>query len=55
METSTSAAMNSRGVRQRRWPGVPPTRREREDGNRGNFPREGPGAAGSRRAERKNI
>lgn len=35
METSTSAAMNSRGVRQRRWPGVPPLR---QDGNRGNFP-----------------
>lgn len=34
METSTSAAMKSRGVRPRRWPGV----LEREDGNRGNFP-----------------
>lgn len=38
METSTSAAMNSRGVRQRRWPGVLPARQERDDGNRGNFP-----------------
>lgn len=55
METSTSAAMNSRGVRQRRWPGVLPIRQEREDGNRGNFPVRARAQQGAGRQKERNI